>query len=97
MNCNHDNIITLNGICCRICGEIGGEIVELVGTTQSLRQARRIQDEIASQGDWQASDTNEYSIVYCREKDGNITEELRIERKGTRSWQVIKVAKQLVS
>lgn len=68
--------------------------MEILGTTQSLKQARRIQDEIAIQGEWRPTEVGEHSIVYAQFKDGT-KETLTIEKRGTHSWAIIKTVEEV--
>ena len=91
--CEHDFAIGLdNLIKCRLCGQIGGESMEVLATVQSKVQARRIQDEIVKNGGWKVSGGNQFSVIYARKK-GDSTEELSIERRGVRQWEVHKTVK----
>ena len=94
----HDYIIRIDNIMqCRLCGKIGGEVMEVITTVQSLKQARRIQDEIVQFGGWEVVNRNKYSVVYSRvysRNNNDITEELKVERKGIRRWDVVNVIRQ---
>ena len=94
MSCEHDFIMGLdNVIRCRLCGMEGGEIMEILGTVQSLVQARRVQDEIASHGDWLVADRDGQSVIYSRSRNGTV-DELKVEKKGERQWQIVKITRQ---
>ena len=64
---------------------------ELLGTTQSYRQARRLLDELAIQGGWELvtqdpiPSTDEWSVLYQK---GD--EELTLVKRGPRTWDVVK-------
>ena len=63
--------------------------MEVIATLQSKVQARRVQDEIAQQGGWKITGGDENSIIYSR-KRGDVLEELIIQKKAERQWEVCK-------
>jgi hypothetical protein len=67
---------------------------EVIATLQSKVQARRVQDEIALQGVWKLTGGDENSVVYSR-KRGDILEELIIQKKAERQWEVCKIEKEI--
>jgi len=77
-------------------GKLGGVHVEIVATLQSLRGARKVQDEMASRNEMTIVGYDKNSAIYQRDKDGLI-EELTIDKKGFRQWRIIKTLKQEVS
>ena len=73
-------------------GKLGGESMEILATVQSLRIARRLQDEIASKSEMTASGHGEFSVIYSKSHD-NIVEELIIEKRAFRQWLLVKIVK----
>ena len=63
--------------------------MEILGTLQSLKQARRFVDEIALSGEWQADNYGEFGLNYIRRKDG-LTERISIVKKDERRYDVVK-------
>ena len=61
-------------------------------TVQSLKQARRLLDELATQGGWKADRYGEYSIVFTRTK-GGFCEEMTVVKKADKQWSVVKIEK----
>ena len=61
----------------------------LLGTLNSLTDARRMIDEMAVAGGYRPTEYGEYSPTYSRQTDG-VTEELTIEKHGKRQWHVKK-------
>jgi len=59
-----------------------------LGKTNSLVQARRLLDEIATSGRWVAIRSGEHSVIY-----GKGDEELTVERKDSRVWLIVKYKK----
>lgn len=60
--------------------------MEVIGSYQSLRQARKIQDALAKEGgDWLVIGYNEHSVIY-----GKNGQELHIVKRGERVWDVVK-------
>ena len=70
--------------------------MEIIVILQSLRGARKVQDEIASRNEMTVVGYDKHSAIYQKDKDGLI-EELTVDRRGTRQWQVVKTVKQEVS
>ena len=90
----HDVVKNLQNILiCRHCGEIGGDKLEELATTQSLKQAHNILGEMALTGDWTATDKNENGLIYTRTKDG-VVDIISVLKKGVRQYQIIKETKQ---
>ena len=65
---------------------------EILATLTRLRQARRILDEIAAQGNWKVSEVGQYSAIY-QKVDGGRVEELEVLKKADMQWQVVKRVK----
>lgn len=74
----------------------GGEVdtETILGSTQSMKQARRLVDEMAIQGGWQPTGyTDDNSVVYERQTEGGV-ERLRVDKKGERQYLIIKTVSQ---
>ena len=74
-------------------GKLGGEFMEILATVQSLKQARRLQDEIAIKDGMIVVGSGKHSGIYRKIRDG-VSEELTIEKKATHQWQLIKTMRQ---
>ena len=68
---------------------LGRCIVAILGTMQSLKDARRYLDELAVSGEYKAKEYGEFSVVYSKLRDG-IEELITIEKRGKRQWSVVK-------
>lgn len=68
--------------------------MEIIATLQSKVQARRVQDEIAQQGGYKLTSSDENSVTYSR-KRGDVLEELTIQKKAERQWEVCKIEKEV--
>jgi len=93
MACEHKPVKGLDKVWrCRLCGLMSeGPMDEVMATVQSQRQARRLLSELAK--GWKLKKWDDDSAAYTRTKDG-MTEELGIEKKGERQWQVVKRVKE---
>ena len=90
--CNHEFITGLDGIPrCRKCGQIGGKHMEELGIFWSLKQARRVMDEIAVSGNYRPDEVGPKSVIYRR--SNGIQESLYIIKKADRQWCIIKEIK----
>jgi len=87
-DCTHEEHVGLdNLIRCRKCGVILPEIV--LASVQSAIRARRIQDEIASAGEYQATGMDGDFVVYS---DGKGIE-IAIKKIAERRFDVVKRVK----
>ena len=84
--------IGLDGIIRSESGELGGKYVEVLGTCQSLSDARRMLDSMCE--GWVVKERTAYSVIYHRSKDG-IEQERTVKRKANRQWQVTETTIQI--
>jgi len=84
--------VGLNGIIRSKSGELGGEYVEILGTCQSLRVARRLLDSMCE--GWIVREHGPHSVVYYRSRDG-IEQERTVIKKADRQWQVTETTTQI--
>jgi len=62
--------------------------MEELGSTNSLKQARRLMEEIAISGRWSAARAGTHSVIYSK---GN--EEMSIVKRNARLWAIVKYLK----
>ena len=64
------------------------ELMEELGSTNSLKQARRLMEEIAISGRWTAVRAGSHSVIYSKGND-----EMTVLKKDARSWAIVKYLK----
>ena len=89
MNCQHDYIISEGKIKCRLCDKEIVRLTKSLAVCQSLKQARRILDELAIANKYVADRWESNSVIYSRIED-RIRHELRIIQGGKRKWTIVK-------
>ena len=62
--------------------------MEELGSTNSLKQARRLMEEIAISGRWTAVRAGSHAVIYSKGND-----EMTVLKKDARSWAIVKYLK----
>ena len=85
----HDPIVLYDSIKCRLCGEPLESAEEVIASAQSIMRARRIQDEIAMEGQYMLTGLSDDGVIYSKPSDGIFTDVL-IRKRRSRSFEVVK-------
>ena len=89
----HEGIIGNDGLIkCRTCGQILPYIEDTISKVVSALRAKRILDEIAVAGNYQAIGFNGDFVIYSKCKD-NLIEEITAEKLKEREFIIKKVTK----
>jgi len=91
MEHRHMPILQLNNtISCRTCGEQLTDVTTELCKLSSATRARQVVEEIATVGKYTAVAIVNGFVVYCRNLNNNIREEVTAERISSRSFRVNK-------
>ena len=74
----------------RDTGEMVEEAIEVIATTQSLKQAISIVREIVEGSEWIINTWGDFLPVFTKTVGDNIFNEIYIEKKSRRQWKIIK-------
>ena len=82
-------ITTDHAIRCLNCGELLSHAEETIAKTHSIKVVKRMLEEIAVGGSYQAVARNEGFVVYERKIDG-LTETITASKTGARKFAIVK-------
>ena len=90
----HEAYISLDNIIrCRTCGQVLPFIEETIGKVVSAKQAKRVLDEIAVTGKYRAIGFSGGFIIFGKNKDDSLVEEITAEKLKERNFIIKKVMK----
>ena len=90
----HESYISLDNIIrCRTCGQVLPFIEETIGKVVSAKQAKRVLDEIAVTGKYRAIGFSGGFIIFGKNKDDSLVEEITAEKLKERNFIIKKITK----
>jgi len=90
----HEPIAGLDKIIrCRICGQMLSNTEQIVSKVTSLSSARKVLDEIAVAGGYRATGFDRGFIIYSKDRDDRLREEICIGKLKEREFVIKKITR----